>query len=419
MDEPRSQGELPPAPARWRARMFALSWTSYFSYYFTRKNYSVAKSSLGLDKDDLKNIDTIYLAAYAAGQFINGFLADVVGPRRLLAGGMMLSAILALVFSAGDALALYAIAFGLNGLVQSSGWPGNGRLMASWFSSRERGEVMGYWGTCYQVGGLAATAFATFLLARWGWRAAFIGPALWVAVVALAIWIWARDRPSDVGFRDPDVASGLTAAQRKLLRRQAWPQVLRNPMTWFLGANYFCMKLMRYSLLFWLPYYLNQGLGYGKAESGYLSMSFEAGGVIGVIASGLAADRLFGRRRIAVAASMTAMLAGALALYGAVGEQSMLLNFLSMMLVGALLFGPDALVSGAVAQDLGGPYAAALGCGVINGLGSLGAILQGYVTYYISEHYGWDALFVVFQALAIMATLALLPFFRVRPPRSD
>jgi sugar phosphate permease len=120
-----------------------------------------------------------------------------------------------------------------------------------------------------------------------------------------------------------------------------------------------------------------------------------------------------------VAASMTAMLAGALALYGAVGEQSMLLNFLSMMLVGALLFGPDALVSGAVAQDLGGPYAAALGCGVINGLGSLGAILQGYVTYYISEHYGWDALFVVFQALAIMATLALLPFFRVRPPRSD
>lgn len=407
---------LPPAPRRWRARIFGLSWLSYFSFYFTRKNYSVAKSSLGLDKSELKNIDTLYLAAYAVGQFVNGFLGDIVGPRRLLAGGMMLSAILALVFGAGDALAIYAIAFGLNGLAQSSGWPGNGKLMASWFSSRERGEVMGYWGTCYQVGGLAATAFATFLLARWGWRAAFVGPALWVAVVAIAILIFARDRPSQVGYADPDIDPTLTAVQRKLLRRQAWPRVLRNPLTWFLGANYFCMKLMRYSLLFWLPYYLNQGLGYGRAESGYLSMSFEAGGVIGVIASGLAADRLFGRRRIAVAASMTALLAGALALYGAVGADSMALNFLSMMLVGALLFGPDALVSGAVAQDLGGPYAAALGCGVINGLGSLGAILQGYLTYYISEYYGWDALFVAFQALAILATLALLPFFRTRPP---
>ena len=90
-------------------------------------------------------------------------------------------------------------------------------------------------------------------------------------------------------------------------------------------------------------------------------------------------------------------------------------NFLAMMLVGALLFGPDSLVSGAVSQDIGGPHAAALACGIINGLGSIGAIFQGFMTDYVSRTYGWDMLFIIFQFLAILATLSLLPFFRVRP----
>jgi sugar phosphate permease len=41
---------------------------------------------------------------------------------------------------------------------------------------------------------------------------------------------------------------------------------------------------------------------------------------------------------------------------------------------GALLYGPDSLLSGAAAQDLGGPNAAALAIGMINGLGSVGAV---------------------------------------------
>ena len=41
----------------------------------------------------------------------------------------------------------------------------------------KRGRIMGLWSTCYQVGGIAATAFATWLLVHYGWRTAFLGPA--------------------------------------------------------------------------------------------------------------------------------------------------------------------------------------------------------------------------------------------------
>jgi sugar phosphate permease len=407
-----------PSPLRWRRRVFGLTWLSYFSYYFTRQNYSVAKSSLDLAPGELRLIETAYLIAYAVGQFAMGSLAERIGPRRLLAAGMIATATLAAVMGLSDLLAVLLIAYGLNGLAQASGWPGNGGAMAAWFGTRERGEVMGYWGTCYQLGPLAATALATTLLAVFGWRGAFFGPALWVAVVGIAVLLWLRDRPSDVGLPDPDAPEGdapLDAAARRQRFRQAWPRVVRNPMTWFMGANYFCIKLTRYSLMFWLPFYLSEELGYDRVTAGWMSSSFFLGGVLGVVGSGLLADRLFGRRRIGVAAAMTALLAAALALYAAVGADSVALNFSVMMLVGALLYGPDALISGVVAQDLGGPYAAALACGMVNGLGSIGAILQGVVTVMVADALGWDAVFLVFQLLAVVATLTLLPFFSVRP----
>jgi OPA family glycerol-3-phosphate transporter-like MFS transporter len=403
-----------------RARIFGLSWLSYFSYYFTRKNWSVVKSVVGdeygLDKSALKNIDTVYLAAYAVGQFINGVLGDVFGPRRMLALGMLTSAGLAVLFGLSDLFAVFVLAYGLNGLAQSSGWPNNGRLMASWFGAEERGVVMGWWATCYQVGGIAAVLLASKLLALSGsWRVAYIGNAAWVAVVGLAVYIWIRDQPSDLGYQNPDAEED----EQEGGVRAGWKHVLGNPMVWCLGGNYFCMKLTRYSLLFWLPYYLNKQLEYDPVTAGYVSTSFEVGGVIGVVASGILADKVFGHRRVAVAATGVALLAAALGLYGQVADQGVVINFMAMMLVGALLFGPDALVSGAVAQDLGGRQAAALACGVVNGLGSFGAILQGFIVVGVSEAYGWDGLFVLFQLVAVVGALFLLPYFKVRPPHIE
>jgi len=417
-----TDSSAPANPRSWRARIFALSWLSYFSYYFTRKNWSVVKTTVGdqygLDKSQLKDIDTVYLGAYALGQFVNGALGDVVGPRRMLAIGMLASAALAVVFGLSDVFAIFVLAYGINGFAQSSGWPSNGRLMASWFSTKERGVVMGWWGTCYQVGGIAATLIAARLLAVSGsWRVAYIGPALWVAVVGVAVLLLVRDHPRDVGLAnpDPELADERPTEAESGARRRAWKLVLTHPFVWCLGGNYFCMKLTRYALLFWLPYYLDKQLGYGSAEAGYMSTSFEIGGVVGVVASGLLADKVFGKRRVAVATVGVALLAAALGLYADVAEQGVVVNFAAMMLVGAFLFGPDALVSGALAQDVGGPRAAALACGVVNGMGSIGAVLQGYMVVAISEAYGWDGLFTFFQIVTVVGALFLLPYFRVRP----
>jgi sugar phosphate permease len=198
----------PRALRRLQWRVACLTWLSYASYYLTRKHFSVVKSrlqtDLGISTTGLGLIDTAYLAAYAIGQFINGALGDRVGARRMLAIGMIASAAISLALGASSVFAAFLILFGVNGLFQSTGWPNNVKAMAPWFGRRERGRVMGIWCTNYQVGGIASTALATYLLVHYGWRWSFRIPGVWVAALGVVILLALIESPAERGLRGPD-----------------------------------------------------------------------------------------------------------------------------------------------------------------------------------------------------------------------
>jgi sugar phosphate permease len=85
-----------------------------------------------------------------------------------------------------------------------------------------------------------------------------------------------------------------------------------------------------------------------------------------------------------------------------------------MALVGFFLFGPDSLISGVAAQDLGGPLAAATVAGFINGCGSLGAIAQGALVAGVSQRFGWQAVFQTLMVLAAISSVALGAVWRLQ-----
>lgn len=409
-----------PTPPRGRALAFALTWLAYATYYLGRKGFSVTKArvsrELGFGAPLLATIDTAFLVAYALGQFMSGTVADRVGARRLITVGMLCSAAACATFGHASIAFVFVAASAVNGLSQSTGWPGTNKAMSEWTTPVTRGAVMGVWSTCYQIGGIAATALATWLLVHYGWRAAFYVPALAIAGVGLLVFALLRQGPhaapqSASASRSPSSAEADDDSAR---RKQERRRVLRSPVLFSYGASYFCIKLIRYSLLFWLPYYLHTSLGYTEERAGYLSTAFEIGGAVGAVGLGFLSDRWRAVSRSVLAASSLAGLAAALALYGYVGGNGVVTNAAVMALVGALLFGPDALLSGAAAQDAGGPYAAATAVGMVNGIGSLGALLQGAVTVGVRDRFGWNALFYVFGGLALTGAICLTPAMRGR-----
>jgi sugar phosphate permease len=395
---------------RGRPLVFALTWVSYASYYLCRKNFAVAKATLErvlhLSPWWQAAIDTAYLVAYAVGQFGSGILGDRIGARRLVGFGMLASAAACVLFGASSAALVFLFLWAVNGLAQSTGWPGNTKAMAAWFEPAERGTVMGFWSTCYQAGGLAANPVAAFLLAALGWRAALLGPAGWVACVGIAVLLFLPARPGEP--RDDRASVPLDPA----LVRAERARIYRSPQAWSYAMSYFCVKAIRYTILLWLPYYLEHELAYG-AMAGFHSVSFEVGGLGGAVAFGLISDRVR-LPRSAVSAIGLACLAASLLLYTRIAAAGGVANFAGMALVGFMLFGPDSLLAGAAAQDLGGKHAAATAVGFVNGVGSVGAIVQGFLTVAVSDAFGWNAVFLVLLAFAAVAALCLVPSIRRR-----
>lgn len=400
------------------ALAYALTWLAYATYYLGRKGFSVTKSrishELGLGAPALAAIETTYLVAYAAGQFLSGALADRVGARRLVGVGMLVSAAACAAFGHAGGAAAFFLAFAVNGLAQSTGWPGTNKAMSEWTTKATRGRVMGLWATCYQIGGIAATVVATYFLAHHGWRAAFYGPALIVAAVGLLVLALLPRGPHALSATTAAERAEPTALAEKAKRDEERRRVLRSPTLYSYGASYFSIKLIRYCLLFWLPYYLHTSLGYAEGSAGYLSTAFEIGGAVGAAGLGYLSDRLRNVSRPVLSALSLGGLATALVLYGKLGASGVVMNAVLLALVGALLFGPDALLSGAAAQDAGGPYAAATAVGIVNGVGSLGALLQGAVTVGVRDAFGWNALFYVLSGLALLAAVCLTPAMRRR-----
>lgn len=420
-----NERHLDPGSVRRVRHAFALTWLAYASYYLGRKGFSVAKAAvareLGVGIEVLAGIDTAYLVAYAAGQVPSGVAADRFGPRRLVGFGLIASALACALFGLSHGALMLGACFALNGLAQSTGWPGTTKAMVGWVRTQDRGRVMGLWSTCYQVGGIAATALATYLLARSGWRAAFLWPAVWLAGMGVVVLLALRTAPAPPAPEPSDPLSLHTPSlPSPLALASARASALRNPTLYCYGACYFCIKLIRYSLLFWLPYYLHTAGGLDETESGFLSTSFEIGGTLGSIGLGWLSDRVTSARsalggrdgRAAVSLASLAGLALTLLVYARLEGASVAAHFACLALVGALLFGPDALLSGAGAQDAAGPEQAATATGLVNGMGSAGALLQGALTVGVQRAFGWNGLFYALFALALIACACLVPALR-------
>jgi OPA family sugar phosphate sensor protein UhpC-like MFS transporter len=80
-----------------------------------------------------------------------------------------------------------------------------------------------------------------------------------------------------------------------------------------------------------------------------------------------------------------------------------------------LSYGPDTLLSGAAAQDVGEVRATGTAAGLIDGIGHLGAVLSPYVVVLISKQYGWDRLFLMLALAAFLASAALIPIWNLKP----
>ncbi|NQZ56535.1 MAG: MFS transporter, partial [Lentisphaeraceae bacterium] len=325
-------------------------------------------------------------------------------PRRLLTFGMLGSGITSIVMGFSISYSIFAFSLAFNGLFQSTGWASNLKAMTPWFEPSSRGKVTGIWCTCYTVGSVMATAMTTWLLVEYSLDMAFIVPGILIAAVALLIYLFMIDSPEEAGFR----SSGGEAVGVCLQKTKApFMKMISNPTIITYGICYAFIKFIRYSFIFWLPWYLYDKMNFSVGDSGYISMACDIGGICGVVGIGMLSDKFFNKKRSRIVVICLLAVAGSLWLYQVFGSASIFINCMLLGLIGFMLLGGGSILSASATQDIGGNESTASAAGIVNGIGSIGGACGGVVPALIAESYGWNALFYLFIFTAIFAALIL------------
>jgi MFS transporter, OPA family, glycerol-3-phosphate transporter len=387
----------------WRTRIFATTWLSYVGFYFCRKPFSAAKSAMSDEYDwsatTLGNIWAAYLIAYALGQFLASQMGMALGPRRNVLLGMAISVAVTIAMGLTPSIAILAVLAAILGLAQATGWSGNVGTMAGWFHKHERGRVMGVWSTNFTVGAITSGFVMAWVLATpvmlvipWifdinvhepaPWRWCFFTGAIVLSVVWVQYYVLQRNRPEDVGLApvddpvtpvDESKQPEPTGSGKYGLTRAAWTNLM------LVGGFYFFAKFVRYAVWSWSAFFLAKNFGMTESEANAYSIAFDLCGIPGVYLTGYISDRFLDARRSGISlVMMLGMVCATFALMQ-LGSTNVTTFVILLGAVGFTLYGPDALLTGAGAIDIGGRKAATFAAAFISGFGSMGAVVQEVV----------------------------------------
>ncbi len=382
---------------QWRIKVFTSTWLTYFGLYFCRKAFYTVKGPLGnelmIDETQLGYIGFVYLLCYTIGQFAAAGTGRLMGARNLLLAGMAVSLGTNIIFGFAANFWTIMVFMGINGFAQATGWPSTIGIMANWTTREERGTIMGLWTTCYQFGGVAATAWAAWWLNQQGWRGSFFAASSVLTLIWLYVYFFVRNKPEDVGLslaessHDQTMENASTNASTHSNETLFGPGILQTVL--LVGSFYFFVKFVRYALWSWAPFLLDTQFGLEPDTAGYMSTLFDLFGFMGAMTAGILSDKWFGGRRTGISIIMLGgMVVGCMVLYwagmmagsGAFSETVVLWTCgAGLSMIGFMLFGPDSLLTGAGAMDLGSKKSAMVAAGIINGMGSIGAMTQEIV----------------------------------------
>lgn len=388
-------------------------------------------------------LDVAFLAVYAAGMYCSGHIGDRMNLRIFLTIGMVGTGLFTALFGFGYWFNIhnfyyYLVVQMFAGVLQSTGWPSVVAVVGNWFGKSGRGLIMGIWNAHTSIGNITGSLIASGLL-KYGWGWSLFVPGLIIGFMGVVVFLLLPVSPLSVGmhFGDDDASSpkkgslaeplildSIVEADDEDEKAVGFIEAWKIPGVATYALCLFFAKLVAYTFLYWLPFYISYteiGGQYLSSETaGNLSTLFDVGGVIGGIFAGYVSDKL--DARAITAASFTYFTIPALFFYRNYGFVNLYTNAILMFIAGMFVNGPYALITTAVSADLGtheslkgNSRALATVTAIIDGTGSIGAAIGPLLTGYISA-ISWDAVFTMLMSAALIAGLLLtkLVFQEVR-----
>ncbi len=161
-------GQLKAKHRYWQRRVLVATIGGYATFYFVRKNLSIAmpvmEKSLGIAKSDLGLFLTLHGLLYGVAKLVNGFFGDRCHARSFMVAGLLLSAAMNVFFGLSSAVVTLGIFWMVNGWFQGMGFPACARSMTHWIPPRELATKMSIWNASTNIGAGLVVVMCGYLL---------------------------------------------------------------------------------------------------------------------------------------------------------------------------------------------------------------------------------------------------------------
>lgn len=367
--------------------------------YVDRGNLSIAapllKDELGVSASQLGILLSAFFWSYTAMQFVSGWLVDHFNASVVIAAGYLIWSLATSATGIVHGFAMLALMRLLLGLGESVAFPCCSKLLAQHLPEGSRGFANGVIVSAIRCGPAVGTFGAGLLMAKFGWRAVFIGIGL-LSLLWVPAWMrWMPCRPQPAS-----VTSAHTASAIDILRQRSF---------WGASAGHFCGNYLLYFLVTWLPFYLVRERHLSMEDMSRIAAAYFLIDAASAMATGWLSDRFIRRGFTATLVRKSAMGLGystaaiALLVCGAASSDS----YFFWLLAAGVGSGMGGSGTFAFSQTLAGVEAAGRWSGMQNGFGNFAGVFGPALTGYIVDWTGnFQAAFAITAAISMVGALA-------------
>ena len=367
----------------------------------------MVKEDLGLSHFEIGLINAMLLWGFGLGDLIHGRLAETYGLRLWVMIGAILTTVLNIITSFATSAITMAIPWAVAGFVNAACWAPGISMVSQWWPRRKRGLALGLVGTAAGGAMVMMWWISGYVGAEWGWRASFRYPPMIIAVLGIAFYFIARDRPSDVGLpeyvEDDEVSAAPESLDPERLKGFGpYKELLSNPR--FLLASHVkgLENVVRYGLTTWVPiYYFEEG-GLSIESTIALTILLPLGYLIAPPISGIISDRYLGSRRQPMVIFSCAVSAVVLVGIALAPPVNITLGAV-LLLTGGLAMGMSPMST--VAVDIAGRHMSGTSSGLLDAHGYAYAGAQAIIFSVILDMAGspWPIVFLAMAATRVIS----------------
>ncbi len=261
--------------------------------YIDRQIFGLLKPELekifSWSETDYSRIVMVFTGCYAFGLLFYGRIIDRVGSKTGYTISVAVWSVAAMLHSIVRTTFGFAFVRGLLGLGESGNYPGGVKTLAEWFPQKERALAIGILDSGSNIGACVGPVLVPFLLAGYGWQAAFLVTGS-LGLLWLLCWIIFYQAPQkqkrlskeELEYIQSDVRSEENIPEERI----GWVRLLRLKQTWAFIAGKFFTDPIWFFFLFWLPSYFNSYFHLDLKKPGLPLVIVYAGTMLGSLGGG-------------------------------------------------------------------------------------------------------------------------------------